>query len=82
LSARAPAPGLGPPTQAASISRDNGRLSHSLIQPSPQDHAPLWGWMRSRARWWRFAEGASISEIGSRLGCGEATVRELLQELP
>jgi hypothetical protein len=37
-------------------------------------------WMARRAHWWRFIEGASLIEIGRRLGVGETTVAQLLEE--
>ncbi len=80
MTARAPAPGLGTPTTAGGISRDNEGLSNSLIPPSPQDHTPLWVWMQRAARRWRYRDGESLQTVATRLGCTEATVRALLGE--
>jgi hypothetical protein len=73
------------PPLAAGTPHDDGhgkdqQLSDSPVVGAPQDPTRLWLWMSRRARWWRHAEGASLSESASRFGCTEATVEQLLEE--
>jgi hypothetical protein len=83
MTGRAPAPGLGTPTQADSFRRNsNDDPRNSLDNLPRQVPTASWLWMRRRARWWRHAEGASIATIAPQPGLGEQTVLELLGGAP
>jgi hypothetical protein len=74
------APGRATPAAQLTGIRETTGSSNSLIPPSPQDRTPLWVWMRRTAARWRYRDGEAIATIAVRLGCTEATVRDLLGE--
>jgi hypothetical protein len=65
------------PGKGRAASECQGGADDSAAAPAPQAN-DLQRWMAKRAAWWRLAEGASLEEIGRRLGCSASTVTTLV----